>query len=306
MVNCNLIIFATVTLATLVQTDSKPQLTHEEKVAKFLKSYNEEMSRLNYERNVARFDYNTNMTKYNQKLASDMDLLFSKRNSDLRTKAGQFDLSQIINQSNKRQLALLLVSATAKDPLITKRLSQVKAQMQKIYSEAHVPYNSKYIKTLKTDKKVLRVNQVAHIFAVSKDANELLYCWKEWRKSIGPKITPLFTEMVGLLNQGAQDNGFPNEAEYRKFVYEVDDLEEVVLKFWSELKPMYMELHGYVRHRLMETYPNLIDKEKGIPAHLLGNLWTTSWEALADRVNPYPGKELCVTIHRKKITKYYG
>ncbi|XP_066933378.1 angiotensin-converting enzyme-like [Clytia hemisphaerica] len=111
--------------------------------------------------------------------------------------------------------------------------------------------------------------------------------------------------MVSLLNQGARDNGFPNEAEFRKFAYEVDDLEEVVLKFWSELKPMYEELHGYIRHRLTETYPDLIDESKGIPAHLLGNLWTTNWAALANRVKPFPD-ESGIQVTPKLVEKNYN
>ena len=134
-----------------------------------------------------------------------------------------------------------------------------------------------------------KVNQVAQIFATSRDADELKYCWDEWRRSIGPKIRPLFTEMVQLLNQGAIDNGYENEADYRQSIYEVDDLQKIVLDFWDGLKPLYEELHAYVRYRLSETYPDLIDPQKGIPAHLLGNLWVTDWQGLLSRVKPYPG-----------------
>lgn len=134
------------------------------------------------------------------------------------------------------------------------------------------------------------MNQVAQIFATSTDPDELRYCWDEWRRSIGPKIRPLFTEMVQLLNQGAVENGYENEADYRQSIYEVDDLKKIVLDFWDGLKPIYEELHAYVRYRLSDTYPDLIDPQKGIPAHLLGNMWVTDWQPLLSQVKPYPGK----------------
>lgn len=42
---------------------------------------------------------------------------------------------------------------------------------------------------------------------------------------------------------------------------------------WQQIRPLYRELHAYVRRKLIEHYPTEgIRKDGPIPAHLLGNL----------------------------------
>lgn len=52
--------------------------------------------------------------------------------------------------------------------------------------------------------------------------------------------------------------------------YEEDNIESMVDELWKTLKPIYTELHAYVRRKLRKKYP---DRDIGdtIPAHLLGN-----------------------------------
>lgn len=57
------------------------------------------------------------------------------------------------------------------------------------------------------------------------------------------------------------------------------------------MKPLYLELHAYVRHQLRVKYGDeIVSKEGPIPAHLFGNMWAQSWEYTADFSTPYPGK----------------
>ena len=66
-------------------------------------------------------------------------------------------------------------------------------------------------------------------------------------------------------------------------------------------QPLYEQLHAYVRHRLYETYGEIVDPEGPIPAHLLGNMWAQSWVNIADLVKPYPNKAgIEVTEEMKK------
>lgn len=43
--------------------------------------------------------------------------------------------------------------------------------------------------------------------------------------------------------------------------------------FFSQIMPLYKELHAYVRAKLIEVYPGHIDSDGLLPAHLLGMLW---------------------------------
>jgi peptidyl-dipeptidase A len=56
--------------------------------------------------------------------------------------------------------------------------------------------------------------------------------------------------------------------------FEDDKLVETVDKLWSEVEPLYDELHKYVHRELSKLYGDKIDKSDPlIPAHLLGNMW---------------------------------
>lgn len=58
------------------------------------------------------------------------------------------------------------------------------------------------------------------------------------------------------------------------------DADEVMKRLMSEMKPLYEQLHAYVRAQLVKmyssqvnntAYENILDPEGPIPAHLLGN-----------------------------------
>jgi hypothetical protein len=58
--------------------------------------------------------------------------------------------------------------------------------------------------------------------------------------------------------------------------YEDDDFVANVDKMWSQVEPLYKELHTYVRRKLQNMYSKDMDKDsKLIPAHLLGNMWVS-------------------------------
>jgi peptidyl-dipeptidase A len=58
--------------------------------------------------------------------------------------------------------------------------------------------------------------------------------------------------------------------------YEDDNFVANVDKMWSQVEPLYKELHTYVRRKLQKMYSKDMDKDsKLIPAHLLGNMWVS-------------------------------
>lgn len=55
-----------------------------------------------------------------------------------------------------------------------------------------------------------------------------------------------------------------------KNVYETADLEQVMDDLYGQIKPLFLQLHSYVRRKLMKMYPDYVQKDSPIPAHLLG------------------------------------
>lgn len=62
---------------------------------------------------------------------------------------------------------------------------------------------------------------------------------------------------------------------------------------WSQVEPLYKELHTYVKRKLEKIYDKEMDKGSDlIPAHILGNMWAQSWVNLYDRVKPFSNGSL--------------
>ena len=63
----------------------------------------------------------------------------------------------------------------------------------------------------------------------------------------------------------------------------------LALEEFEKIKPLYQELHAYVRHRLAETFGDVIDTDGGLlPANILGDMWGRFWTGLFKFVIPYP------------------
>ncbi len=107
----------------------------------------------------------------------------------------------------------------------------------------------------------------------SRDYNELLYVWKGWRDVTGPKMRKPFAQTVEINNKAARQNGYKDLSENWLEDYEDKDFENKMDKLFLEIKPLYLELHKYVKRILDKKYgenypPN--HNQSLIQAHLLG------------------------------------
>lgn len=110
---------------------------------------------------------------------------------------------------------------------------------------------------------------------------------------------------------------YKDEGEYLRELYEDPSFVEVIDALWKDIEPMYKQLHAYVRYKLHGIYKSKVDLQKAMPAHLFGmcslqtlngcfrcilkivwylclnavitgDMWAMKWDALLDRVEPYP------------------
>ena len=141
--------------------------------------------------------------------------------------------------------------------------------------------------------------------AHSRNYDELLRAWWGWRNESGQKIRQMYKKYVELKNKGAKENGYMDSGDAWRLQYEVDDFAAIVEKLWEELRPLYLEMHAYVRHRLTKAYLGKVSEDDYIEAHLLGNMWAQSWDNIYDLVEPYKNKSsLDVTSNLKKDARY--
>ncbi len=80
------------------------------------------------------------------------------------------------------------------------------------------------------------------------------------------------------------------------------DFEKETDRLWGQVKPLYDDLHCYVRAQLVKKYgKDKVNPEGPIPAHLTGNMWAQEWAYLYPMVEPYKGQaSLDVTAALKK------
>ena len=136
----------------------------------------------------------------------------------------------------------------------------------------------------------LHVDELARVLAKSHDVNELVEAWTGWH-SVGAPLKKKFARYVALANAGAREAGFADVGALWRSSYDMppDAFEADVERLWKEVKPLYDELHCYVRGKLQAKYGK--DKVKDhapIPAELLGNMWAQEWNNIYDLVVPYP------------------
>ena len=63
--------------------------------------------------------------------------------------------------------------------------------------------------------------------------------------------------------------------------------EAEVDRLWAQVRPIYQDLHCYVRARLRDKYGRQrVDADGPIPAHLLGNMWSQEWGNIVELLLP--------------------
>lgn len=208
-------------------------------------------------------------------------------------------MSFFLTKETKRTLRLLSQFADPKDKTMLEQLERTKSTLQNIYATA----------TLKKDGKTYNMEpELTKLMMDERDPDVLKWAWKGWRDVTGKNMKSLYTDLIKLLNKGADDNGYSDYGEvWRSEQFDdTKDLIEICEKAWNDISPLYKKLHAYVRMRLRnyyaEKFPNYnFPKDGTIPAHLLGNMWGQEWQDIYTIVKPYPDvHETDVTEEMKK------
>ncbi len=135
------------------------------------------------------------------------------------------------------------------------------------------------------------LQDLEEILAKNRDWDAQLDAWTGWH-SISREMRPMYERLVALGNEGAREIGFRDLGELWRGGYDMPapEFEAEVDRLWGEVKPLYDQLHCYVRGRLQKLYgKERVPDGKPIPAHLLGNMWAQDWSNLYRTVEPYPG-----------------
>jgi peptidyl-dipeptidase A len=132
---------------------------------------------------------------------------------------------------------------------------------------------------------------------------QMAEAWAGWHATAKP-IRADYQRFVEIVNQGAKEMGYADTGEVWRGGYDMTPAQfaEETERLWHQVKPLYEQLHCYVRGKLNAKYGDALVPKKGqIPAHLLGNMWAQAWGNLYPLVEPYKGvSKLDVTATLKK------
>ncbi len=204
--------------------------------------------------------------------------------------ASQYD-NQMVDKIVRRKLNILkqsLVLPAPQDPKKSAELAQIETQLGSLYGKGSYTTAS---------GRVLSLGDMTARMAVSRDYDELLDLWQGWR-SISPPMKALYSRQISLANEGAQALGYQDLGVMWRSNYDMpaDEFATELDRLWGQVKPLYDDLHCYVRTELGKEYGvNKVPADQPIPAHLLGNMWAQSWGNIYDLVAPEdadPGYDL--------------
>ena len=118
---------------------------------------------------------------------------------------------------------------------------------------------------------------------------ELAEMWTSWHDNVGAPMKSDYVRMVEIGNAGARELGFDDVGAMWRSGYDMTPQEFAAEteRLWQEMKPLYLALHTYVRHKLSEKYGTDVQPETGpIRADLLGNMWAQEWGNIYPLVAP--------------------
>ena len=270
--------------ALLLGCDQSPDTGPKESAADFVARMEVEGRELSREARAAywvRSTYITEDTAILAAAAGERGLAFE---SAMVAQAKQY-LGTDMDAETARAIELMLRGSSAPapdDPQLRGELAAILTDMEGQYGAGKYCNSEGVCRELQALEAVL---------AESRDYDELLDIWQGWRQ-VSPPYRAGYQRFVEIANLGAQDFGYRNLAELWQGGYDMDSNTFVIesRRLWDQVKPLYDELHCHVRAKLSETYgEDRVALDAPIPAHLLGNMWSQTWDNIYDIMEPYPG-----------------
>jgi peptidyl-dipeptidase A len=267
----------------------------------FLAEVDAAFDRLGQDANRAGWIAQNFITADSEALDARMTQALSEAASRFAKQAVRFDGVEVTPEQ-RRQLELLkvsLVMATPSDPREAEELTRLVSSMRAAYGKGTwCPEGG-------SRGGCLNIDDITKILATSRDEHEIRRAWEGWR-TIAPPMRDDYRRFVELSNAGARELGFADTGAMWRAKYDMpaDEFTRELDRLWGQVRPLYLQLHAYVRAKLREKYGDVVSEDGPLPAHLTGNIWAQDWSNVYDLVGPSgagPGYSLADILTRRKM-----
>jgi peptidyl-dipeptidase A len=252
-------------------------------VKTFLDTVNDTMRRLGIEQSRAGWVQQTYITDDTDALSARASREYAEAIARFAKEATRYDKANVPADA-RRQLDLLklaLVMVTPSDPKEAEELTNITAKLESTYGKG------KWCADPARPDECLNIDDITKIMATVRDEKRLREVWEGWH-TISPPMRADYARFVELGNKGARELGFPNTGAMWRAKYDMppDDFTKELDRLWNQVRPLYLQLHAYVRMKLHAKYGDLVPAKGPLPAHLLGNIWAQDWSNIYPLVAP--------------------
>ena len=124
-------------------------------------------------------------------------------------------------------------------------------------------------------------NDLDRVLSKVTDLAERRAAW-EASKLTGPALKPGLVKLQGLRNGVARELGHSNYFSLQVAGYgmKADEMLKLNDDFLRELRPLYLQLHTWAKHKLAAKYGQPVPAR--IPAHWINNRWSQEWGGLVE------------------------
>lgn len=239
-------------------------------------------------------------------ITDDTDALaaeFGARGTELSVRfakgAAKFDAAKGLSFDLRRKLDFLkqgIVLPAPDKPGAAAELNTIATRLQSDYGKGKG--------TL--DGKPINGSDIEEAMGLVRDPAKLSEMWTSWHDQVGAPMRDNYARLVQIANEGARELGYTDVGAMWRSGYDMpaDDFTREMDRLWLQVKPLYDQLHCYVRAKLHERYGPSVQPASGpIRADLLGNMWAQEWAGIYDIVAPPGAGDLGYDLTRLLVAK---
>jgi peptidyl-dipeptidase A len=202
--------------------------------------------------------------------ASEAFAAFTGSKENIETAKKLMEQKDQLTDLQQKQLEVILYNA-ANNPQTIADL--VKDRINAETSQSDMLYGFHY----KVGGKEVSTNQIDDILKSSTNLKARREAW-EASKEVGKKLKTGLVKLRGLRNETVKPLGYNDYFSYQVSEYgmSTDEMMALMKKLNQELRPLYRELHTYMRYELAKKY-GATEVPDMLPADWLPNRWGQDW-----------------------------